>query len=284
MSSQFKLSYQYREYHFTPAQLKTVKPEHTSRSLKRILNPFNTLGLVLTYSISFGLSARMTRQILRDVHNIHISHQTVLNYLKDAAALVWNFMTTHKHNSNDSKIAGDETYIRVNEQWYYTWFVIGAQSKAIHAFNISDNRGVLPALATLTESLTNINNSSLDFIGDGNPAYDAAIHAINADNNDNPLKRRTVIGIANQDHESEIYRPFKQLIERLNRTYKFHTRARCGFKNTNGAVTITTLFVAYYNFLRPHSSINYKPPIKLDLFDNITTLQGKWLKMIQLHN
>ena len=86
---------------------------------------------------------------------------------------------------------------------------------------------------------------------------------------------------SNEDAESEQFLPFKQIIERLNRTYKFHTRARCGFKNTNGAAVITTLFVAYYNFLRPHSSLEYKPPIQLDLFEEINTIQGKWLKILQ---
>ncbi len=185
---------------------------------------------------------------------------------------------------NDKQLAGDETYIRINEQWNYTWFVIGAQLRAIRAFNMSDNRGVLPALATINDAMKyapeNL-DEPIDFIADGNPSYDAAIHTFNADKNGKPIKRRKVIGLANEDAESEQFRPFKQIIERLNRTYKFHTRARCGFKNNNGAVVITTLFVAYYNFLRPHSSLEYKPPIQLDLFDGINTIQGKWLKILQ---
>lgn len=82
MSSQFKLCYQYREYHFTPAQIRTVQPFESASSLNSIHNSYNTVGLVLAYSISYGISARMTRQILRDVHDIRISHQTVLNYQK----------------------------------------------------------------------------------------------------------------------------------------------------------------------------------------------------------
>ena len=73
---------------------------------------------------------------------------------------------------NDKQLAGDETYIRINEQWNYTWFVIGAQSKAIRAFNMSDNRGVLPALATINDAMKyapeNL-DEPIDFIADGNP-------------------------------------------------------------------------------------------------------------------
>jgi len=285
MSSQFKLCYHYREYHFTPAQLQTVQPHSPFRTLNRIHNTYNTVGLVLAYTVSFGLSSRMTRLILREVHNISISHQTVQNYLKDSSVLVWNFMQKYQGPMNDTQITGDETYIRITDRWGYTWFMLGVQSRTIWAFNISHKRDVLPALATLTKAMEHVPENSLspiEFIADGNPSYDAAIHAFNAKSQQQSLLRRTVIGLSNDDDESEQYRPLKQLIERLNRTYKFHTRARCGFKNTNGATVLTTLFVTYYNFLRPHSSLNFKTPIHTHELDNITTIQGKWLKILEL--
>lgn len=285
MSSQFKLAYQYREYHFTPAEIKTAQPVKTTHSFNRIHNTFNTVGLVLTYSVSCSFSSRLTRFIMQQVHCINISHQTVLNYQENAAYLAWNFLQKNIGTMNDKQIAVDETYIRIVGKWNYTWFAIGAKSRAIRAFNVSDNRGVLPAIAVLTETMKHAPEKSkypIEIIADGNPSYDAAVHAINAKKDGTPLKRRKVIGLTNEDDESEQFRPFKQLVERLNRTYKFHTRARCGFKSTNGAVVLTTLFVAYYNFLRPHSSLNYKPPIQLDEFKDINTLQGRWLKMLQL--
>jgi transposase-like protein len=185
---------------------------------------------------------------------------------------------------SDTSIAGDETYIRINDRWHYTWFVIGSDSRAIQAFNISDSRGVLPALATLTTSMVHVpeNTASVEFIADGNPSYDAAIHAFNASSQYHSILRRTVIGLSNDDDESTLYRPLKQLIERLNRTYKFHTRARSGFKNVNGAVVLTTLFVTYYNFLRPHASLNFTAPVPLDQFNDISSIQGKWLKLLEL--
>ncbi|MCK5344407.1 MAG: DDE-type integrase/transposase/recombinase [Candidatus Heimdallarchaeota archaeon] len=283
MSSQFKLCYQYREYHFTPAELQTVRPRDTSWSLNSIHNSYNTVGLVLAYSISYGISARMTKQILRDVHNISISHQTVLNYLQNASVLIWNFIQKYQGMVSDSQIIGDETYIRITDKWGYTWFVIGAQSKALWAFNISDNRGVLPALSTLSKVMQNVpDSSSIEFIADGNPSYDAAVHAFNATSDNKSLSRIKVIGLSNDDDETKKYRHLKQLIERLNRTYKFHTRARCGFKNINGAAVLTILFVAYYNFLRPHTSLKSEPPIFIDQLNDISSIQGKWLKMLEL--
>jgi len=123
-------------------------------------------------------------------------------------------------------------------------------------------------------------------IRNGNPAYDSAIHAINnpalLEGSTLPLQRRTVIGLTNEDSESTEYRQFKQIIERLNRTYKFHTRARSGFKDFNGAVALTVLFVTHYNFLRGHSAIGYKVPRPINDLESISTIQGQWTKILRM--
>ena len=80
----------------------------------------------------------------------------------------------------------------------------------------------------------------------------------------------------------EEYRQFKQLIERLNRTYKFHTRPRNGFKDLDGATALTTLFVAYYNHLRPHSALKGAVPVPLAELDGIDTFPMQWEKLVEL--
>ncbi|MBS3920432.1 MAG: integrase core domain-containing protein [Deltaproteobacteria bacterium] len=78
------------------------------------------------------------------------------------------------------------------------------------------------------------------------------------------------------------YRPYKQLIERLNRTFKHHVKPSHGFNSTNGALALITLFVTHYNFLRDHMSLDYKPPVTLPELEGIATIQGKWTKIVSL--
>ncbi|MCF7791462.1 MAG: transposase [Victivallales bacterium] len=68
---------------------------------------------------------------------------------------------------------------------------------------------------------------------------------------------------------SKEYRRLKQIIERLNRTYKFHTRPGAGFKTFEGAVCLTVLFVAFYNFMRPHSTLKVRVPDPLKCLKGI---------------
>jgi len=87
-----------------------------------------------------------------------------------------------------------------------------------------------------------------------------------------PHTLRQVIGLENLDATSTEFRPFKQLIERLNRTCQYHVRPACGFATRNGAVALTTLFVTHYNFLRPYLALGYRVPIPLPELDSVATL------------
>lgn len=74
----------------------------------------------------------------------------------------------------------------------------------------------------------------------------------------------------------------KQLIERLNRTYKFHARSANGFNSTNVAVAYTTLFVTYYNFLRANMLLGYAVPILRAELGSLQTIQERWCKIIDV--
>ncbi len=291
MSSQFKLHYQWRSYHFDPAAIRPQAPEASSGSLLNVRRSLESVGLVLAYSVSFGLSARMTSRALREIHGISASHQTVLNWMEIAAPLIHNTLRRMNGTMAEMTAAADETYIKICGVWHYTWFIIGTESHAIWAWNISDNRGQLPAVAVINQALDNRDPNvagTLILVGDGNPSYDAATNAVNSDADGIPLppeqrkvERRTVIGLKDNDEQSRQFRSFKQLIERLNRTYRYHTRSRSGHKSMNGAIALTTLFIAHYNFLRPHKTLRYRPPLHLPELDGISTIQGRWLKLLQ---
>lgn len=282
-SSQFKLAYQFREYHFKPADLNHSSPEYPSVDLSKIHNSVNVLGLVLSFYVSFALSARKTSFILKSMFNINLSYQTVLNYAASAAFHCHSFNLNFK-GSIDPISVGDETYIKVLAKHFYTFFFISSLNHKITAYHIADNRGTLPAVITMNEAArTALPDQNISFITDGNPAYIAGILFINSNSdNKSDILHHKVIGLQNLDKESTEFRPFKQIIERLNRTYKHHIKPSHGFNSINGAVSLTTLFVTHYNFLRPHLSLGYKVPIQLPELQSISNIQGKWAKILSM--
>jgi transposase-like protein len=281
----FKLHYQYREYHISPDDLITKRPVPDTRAnLRNIHNNYHTLGLVLTFAINLGLSSRVTRSALKGIFDISLSHQTVVNYINLAAQHLSSYIDEHGPAPLGLS-AADETYIIVDNKWTYTWFVIDSKTRAICGYNISNHRGMQPALALLYNTFGNPSDNTKhpDLITDGNPAYDAAVMAYNdlIKNDDSKLTKRTVIGLKNLDDQSKEYRSFKQLVERLNRTYKYHTRPRAGFKTFDGAVALTTLFVAFYNFMRPHSSLENATPVSLDALKEHSLMPDKWVALLE---
>ena len=281
-SSQFKLNYQFREYHFKPNKLRIIGPHKPKVDLSKIHNDINTFSLILTLHISYAITARKTAHMLKNIFNLNVSYQTVLNYSQAAAYYCHQF---NKNNTGmiDDLSAGDETYIKILGKNYYTWFFMGCKSRVISAYHLSNSRDTVHAVKTMLESLKTVKTDhKVAFVTDGNPAYQAGLHYINLNYKHLKIALHNVIGLQNLDAESEKYRRYKQQIERLNRTYKYHIQPGNGFNSFNGAVSKTVLFVTHYNFLRANQALNYKTPVKLSQLEGISSIQGKWAKIISL--
>lgn len=277
----FTINYIYREYHYTSEDIQHSQPLKTKNNLFKLHNSENILGLILSLYVSFALSARKTALMLRLMFQIEVSHQTVLNYARAAAYHCHQFNVTHKSPVDDI-LAGDETYIKIKGKNNYVWFIISTDNKAIMAYHLSDNRETLSAIAAMREGVrTAQEEQEITLVTDGNPSYPAGLHFLNADRTVK-IKHIKVIGLENRDDESKENRAFKQIIERLNRTYKHHVKPAAGFNSENGAVALTTLFVTHYNFLRPHSTLKYKTPIKIPELEHIKTIQAKWIHILKM--
>ena len=71
------------------------------------------------------------------------------------------------------------------------------------------------------------------------------------------------------------FRPFMQFIERFNHTFKESYGITCGYGTESGAVHNASLWVAYYNFLRPHELSG-----KVELLEGASGIPDKWQLLI----
>lgn len=135
------------------------------------------LGLVLTYYVNYGLSARKTAAIMKDIHQVSISHQTVLNYANTVSVITNPFVDYYPYELSDS-ICGDETYIRVNGKWHYIFFFFDAVKKIILSYHVSPNRDTPSAIIALDDVFSKFKAipKKLNIIVDGNPIYLLAQH------------------------------------------------------------------------------------------------------------
>ena len=280
----YKLHYIYREFQIDFFRMDLRSLPKNSSSLKFSKFDQNVMGLCLSYKVNLGLSLRKTAHALHEIHGIKISHQQVANYLKTAAICVKPFVDNYDYQVGDVFTA-DETYIKIRGIKSYIWFIMDAAKRSIIGYQVSDNRGVGPCILSMRMAFKHLKEipKNFKFIADGYSAYPLAAQQffIQSKGKIN-FDITQVIGLTNDDAVSKKFRPYKQIIERLNRTYKQSYRPSNGFDNINGANYDLALWVAYYNFLRPHEHAGYKVLNKVELLNGASNMPGKWQLLIYL--
>ena len=282
--NKYKLHYIYREFtvDFFSMDLHTL-PKNAS-SLKFSRHNAHIMSLCLTLHVNLGLSLRKTSHALKDLYNISVSHQQIANYCKTAAVCIKPFVDRYPYEKG-AVFTADETYIRIRGIKAYVWLIMDAASRSIIGYQVSDNRGVGPCILAMRMAFRNLTKlpEKFKFIADGYSAYPlAAMEFAKKFGKDFSFRITQVIGLTNDDAVSKEYRPFKQMIERLNRTYKASYRPTNGFDGIDGAGYDLALWVAYYNFLRPHKHNRYKVLNEVDLLKGADNMPGKWQLLIFL--
>jgi len=282
--NKYKLHYIYREFTVDFFKMDITTLPKNASSLKFTKNNAHIMSLCLTYRVNLGLSLRKTAQAMKDIHGVSISHQMVANYCKTAAICVKPFVDTYPYEKG-SAFAADETYIKVRGIKGYIWLIIDAATRAIIGYQVSDNRGVGPCIMAMRMAFQHLKELPKDFrfIADGYSAYPLAAQQFFHEFGEKfKFEITQVIGLTNDDAVSKEFRPYKQMIERLNRTYKASYRPTNGFDNYDGANYGLALWVAYYNFLRPHKLHHFRPPVEDEVIKNGDNMPGKWQLLIFL--
>ena len=278
----FKLHYIYREFKidFFRVDLYSL-PKNASTLQFRKFSP-HIMGLALTYLINCGMSTRATARVLREVHGVKISHTQIANYATTAAYCVKPFVDSYDYKPTNY-LSADETYTKVKGSRRYVWFIMDAIKKSILGYRCSSSRDTTPCILAMRmafDKFKKFPGKALKFVADGYTAYKLAqqqfaLHGMHFD-------VTQVIGLTNEDEVSTEYRWLKQIIERLNRTFKSSYKITNGYGSDDGASTHLVLFVAYYNFLRPHSYTYWKPLNEVPELEKAELMPAKWQILIEL--
>ena len=279
----YKLHYIYREFtmDFFAMDLYSLPKRATSFDFKKF-NP-HILGLVLTYHVNCRLSTRQTAQVMEEIHKVKISHTTVAHYAMTAAAVIKPFVDSYDYKPSNI-LSADETYIKKLGAKHYVWFIMDACKKSIIGYQVSDTRAVGPCILAMRMAFNKFKSfpgKALKFIADGYSVYPLA-KSYCKEQAGFDFDITQVIGLTNDDAVSTEYRWVKQVVERLNRTFKASYRNTNGYNSDDGALYGVSLWVAYYNFLRPHPYNYWKPLNELEAFEVADNMPAKWQILIKL--
>ncbi|MCD7708511.1 MAG: DDE-type integrase/transposase/recombinase [Clostridiales bacterium] len=282
--NKYKLHYIYREFTVDFFKMDLGSLPRNASSLKFSRHSAHVMSLCLTLHVNLGLSLRKTAQAMDDLYNVKISHQQVANYCKTAAMCVKPFVDNYDYGAG-STLTADETYIKIRGVKAYVWFIMDAAKRSIVGYRVSDNRGVGPCIMAMRMAFRHLKElpKGFRFIADGYSAYPLAAQQFFRQFGDKfRFSITQVLGLTNDDAVSKEFRPFKQMIERLNRTYKASYRPTNGFDGIEGANYNLALWVAYYNFLRPHQHSGFRPLNEPDILKGAGNMPAKWQLLIFL--
>lgn len=277
----FKLRYIYRKFNIDLESLSKDSPVKSKVGLDKIHSSHHVLGLALTYHINYGIPLRKTAALMFDIHNVKISHQTIANYCDSVAPIVKPFLDGFHYDLSD-KFCGDETYIKVKGRWHYIFFFFDAAKKIILSYRVRVFRDWISATIAIDDVLSKFNKipESLNLITDGNPIYLLARQFFAQRGILFDITQ--VIGLTNEDEVSKEFRPLKQIIERLNRTFKGNYNPSTGYGALESSISNVTLFVTYFNFLRPHSKLEGSVPVLVPELNDAPNMPAKWITLIKL--
>lgn len=156
----YKLHYIYRAFNIDiPTLSRDCMPDLNIKvDLSKIRNSQHVLGLILTYYVNYGLSARKTASIMYDIHQVKISHQTIANYVHSVAPIVLSLLENYPYELSNN-ICGDETYVKVKGEKHYIFFFSDKDKKIITSYQVFPKRDTLSAIKSMYQTFKKYINS-----------------------------------------------------------------------------------------------------------------------------
>jgi transposase-like protein/DNA-directed RNA polymerase subunit RPC12/RpoP len=216
---------------------------------KRMRYPVSVIIQVLVMFYIGNSSFRKIAFMLHLLHNIKLSHTTVSNWCRNFAPLFDNIaleLIPALDFSSDEWHA-DETVVKINGIKHYIWFIIDSETRFVLGFHLSPRRDS-PQAFSLFNSVKHLGKPS-SLVSDRYTAYKQPVKSV---------LRVSHIRVASFKDDIS-----NNLIESFNKQFKTWYKSKQGFNSFDSANNLISLFVFFYNFVRPHSALDDLTPAQV---------------------
>lgn len=194
-----------------------------------------------------GSSLNSIRRGLQQDYGIYPSDSTVYEWIRRYTKTAVAEANTQKPQVGDVWVA-DETVIKVNGKNTWFWDIIDSKTRFLLASRISSTRGTRDAYALVKGASERAGKTPKSIVTDKLAGYIDGIEiAFGADTKH--IRAETLTS-----------EPAKELIERFHGTLKDRTKVMRGLKSRETADEILNGWLTWYNFMRPHESLDGHTP------------------------
>lgn len=230
-------------------------------SMSNIIGKYNfkrmrhSLHLVITALTLFyigGTSFRKITTMLEILYNIKVSHVTISDWCKKFAPIFHSKMLTLMPlmNFDSDEWHADETVIKILGKKYYIWFIIDSETRFVLGFHLSPHRDS-PQAFSLFDSVKQHGKPNA-IVTDRYSAY--------------KVPTKAIFGVPHIRVASFKDDISNNVIEAFNKQFKYWYKTRYGFNSFESANSMIMMFVFFFNFIRPHSSLSNLTPAQVARF------------------
>ena len=195
-------------------------------------------------------SFRNISLILRTVFNIKVSHTSISNWCTKFAPLFDNMRISLMPllDLSSDEWHADETVVKIAGVKHYLWFVVDSETRFIIGYHLTPHRDSPQAFSVLSQAAKSGSPDAI--VSDRYSAYKVPAKSIfpNAKH------------IRVQSFKDDIS---NNLIESFNHQFKAWYKTKQGFSSFDSANNLISMFVFFFNFVRPHSALNGLTPAQV---------------------
>ena len=188
--------------------------------------------------------------MLSQLYNIKVSHVTIADWCKKFAPILDSIalQLIPSMDFNSDEWHADETVVKINGKKHYIWFIIDSETRFVLGFHLSPYRNSSQA-HSLFSHVAHMGNPNA-IVSDRYSAY--------------KLPTKCYFPQANhirvQSFKDDIS---NNLIESFNNRFKAWYKTKRGFHSFESANATISVFVFFFNFIRPHQGLNGLTPAQV---------------------
>lgn len=219
-------------------------------NFKRMRYPVFLIVTALSMFYLGKSSFRNISLILRTAFNIKVSHTTISNWCHNFAPLFDNMrlQLLPMLDLSSDEWHMDETVVKIAGKKHYLWLIVDSETRFVIGFHLSPRRDNPQAFSLLTQAAAHGTPNAL--VSDRYSAYKVPAKSVFSD-----AKHIRV-----QSFKDDIS---NNLIECFNKQFKAWYKTKQGFSSLHSANNLISMFIFFFNFVRPHSALNGLTPAQV---------------------